>query len=240
MTKNEILHIVHVLAFLAKINNVVEPAEKGIFKIVCERFKIRNSDLKIIESKIKKCVVLAPFDGILDSPFVSANDFVQIGTPLVKIISKISSSIHVPVNSLNLENYKIGKKVLFNFKQIQHELIVNDIKPSLNTDNSLTLVVKLPKKVFIPAGKNVKVKIFKTEIINAIFIPDESIVQRPNGKVIYILNESVANERQIETGVASSQQTEIISGLEGSESIILEGAGFLTDGAKVKVKIENK
>ena len=48
MIKNEILHIVHVLAFLAKINNVVEPAEKGIFKIVCERFKIGNSDLKII------------------------------------------------------------------------------------------------------------------------------------------------------------------------------------------------
>ena len=48
MTNNEILHIVHVLAFLAKINNVVEPAEKGIFKIVCERFKIGNSDLKII------------------------------------------------------------------------------------------------------------------------------------------------------------------------------------------------
>ena len=48
MTKNEILHIVHVLAFLAKINNVIEPAEKGIFKIVCERFKIGNSDLKII------------------------------------------------------------------------------------------------------------------------------------------------------------------------------------------------
>ena len=48
MTQNEILHIVHVLAFLAKINNVVEPAEKGIFKIVCERFKIGNSDLKII------------------------------------------------------------------------------------------------------------------------------------------------------------------------------------------------
>ena len=47
MTKNEILHIVHVLAFLAKINNVVEPAEKGIFKIVCERFKIENYDLKL-------------------------------------------------------------------------------------------------------------------------------------------------------------------------------------------------
>ena len=44
MTKNEILHIVHILAFLAKINSVIDPAEKGIFKIVCERFKIENSD----------------------------------------------------------------------------------------------------------------------------------------------------------------------------------------------------
>ena len=46
--KNKILHIVHVLAFMAMINNVVKPAEKGIFKIVCERLKIGNSDLKII------------------------------------------------------------------------------------------------------------------------------------------------------------------------------------------------
>ena len=48
MSKNEILHIVHILAFLAKINSVIDPAEKGIFKIVCETFKIENSDLKII------------------------------------------------------------------------------------------------------------------------------------------------------------------------------------------------
>ena len=48
MKKNEILHIVHILAFLAKINSVIDPAEKGIFKIVCKRFKIENSDLKII------------------------------------------------------------------------------------------------------------------------------------------------------------------------------------------------
>ena len=47
-SKNKILHIVHVLAFMAMINNVVKPAEKGIFKINCERFKIGKSDLKII------------------------------------------------------------------------------------------------------------------------------------------------------------------------------------------------
>ena len=37
----------HPCIFLAKINSVIDPAEKGIFKIVCERFKIENSDLKL-------------------------------------------------------------------------------------------------------------------------------------------------------------------------------------------------
>ena len=48
MTKNEIANIIHVLAYSAKINKVVDPAEKKTFKIVCERFGIKIPDLKEI------------------------------------------------------------------------------------------------------------------------------------------------------------------------------------------------
>ena len=48
MTKNEIANIIHVLAYLAKINNVVDLAKKKTFKIVCERFGIKIPDLKEI------------------------------------------------------------------------------------------------------------------------------------------------------------------------------------------------
>ena len=48
MTKNEIANIIHVLAYLAKINSIVDPAEKKTFKIVCERFGIKVPDLKEI------------------------------------------------------------------------------------------------------------------------------------------------------------------------------------------------
>ena len=48
MTKKEIANIIHVLAYLAKIDNVVDPAEKKIFKIVCERFGIKISELREI------------------------------------------------------------------------------------------------------------------------------------------------------------------------------------------------
>ena len=48
MTKKEIASIIHVLAYLAKIDNVVDPAEKKIFKIVCERFGIKIPELREI------------------------------------------------------------------------------------------------------------------------------------------------------------------------------------------------
>ena len=48
MTKKEIVSIIHVLAYLAKIDNVVDPAEKKIFKIVCERFGIKIPELREI------------------------------------------------------------------------------------------------------------------------------------------------------------------------------------------------
>ena len=48
MTKKEIANIIHVLAYLAKINNVVDPAEKKIFKIVCKRFGIKIPELREI------------------------------------------------------------------------------------------------------------------------------------------------------------------------------------------------
>ena len=46
MTKKEIANIIHVLAYLAKKDNVLDPAEKKIFKIVCERFGIKIPELK--------------------------------------------------------------------------------------------------------------------------------------------------------------------------------------------------
>ena len=48
MIKKEIANIIHVLAYLAKIDNVVDPAEKKIFKIVCERFGIKIPELREI------------------------------------------------------------------------------------------------------------------------------------------------------------------------------------------------
>lgn len=70
---------------------------------------------------------------------------------------------------------------------------------------------------------------------NAVMIPVISVVRRPAGELVYIINNDKATARLVETGHRQDGLIEITSGLEGGEIIAADGAAFLTDGASVRV-----
>ncbi len=76
------------------------------------------------------------------------------------------------------------------------------------------------------------------KIDDAVLIPETSVVLRPAGHVVYVLNESLdsVEERLVETGVLSEDLLEIRSGLKPGERVAVDGAGFLTAGAVVSVQ----
>ena len=74
----------------------------------------------------------------------------------------------------------------------------------------------------------------------ALMVPNISIVRRPAGEVVYVINNEKAEERTIETGVYDGARVEITSGLQGHEIIATDGAAFLTDGANVKLAESTK
>jgi len=59
------------------------------------------------------------------------------------------------------------------------------------------------------------------------------VVLRPAGKVVYALEGNVARQRIVETGMRQDGLQQIIKGLAAGETIAVDGAGFLTDGAAV-------
>jgi len=69
---------------------------------------------------------------------------------------------------------------------------------------------------------------------HAIMVPALSIVRRPIGEVVYVIEGNKAGARQVTTGQQDAGLVEITSGLAGDEIIATDGAAFLTDGASVK------
>ena len=68
-----------------------------------------------------------------------------------------------------------------------------------------------------------------------VMVPNISVVQRPAGEIAYVINGDKAEARLVKTGYQESGLVEILTGLEGGETIATDGAAFLTDGANVSV-----
>jgi len=71
-------------------------------------------------------------------------------------------------------------------------------------------------------------------------VPEQSVVLRPAGKVVYAIVEGKAQQRIVEAGTKQAGMVEIIKGVQAGETVALDGAGFLSNGANVAVQERNK
>jgi len=61
------------------------------------------------------------------------------------------------------------------------------------------------------------------------------VVRRPGGEVVYVVRDGKAWQRPVTLGVRADGEIEVREGLAGGESVAVEGAAYLTDGAAVRV-----
>jgi multidrug efflux pump subunit AcrA (membrane-fusion protein) len=72
---------------------------------------------------------------------------------------------------------------------------------------------------------------------DVVSIPEEAIVENRGTTAAYVVAETTTQVRmrEIETGVSVDGETEIKSGLESGETVVIQGQQFLSDGAAVRV-----
>ena len=66
-------------------------------------------------------------------------------------------------------------------------------------------------------------------------VPEQSIILRPAGQVVYVIKDNVALETVVQTGITQDGFTEITSGLELNEIVAVDGAAYLTNNAAVNI-----
>lgn len=113
---------------------------------------------------------------------------------------------------------------------------VREIRPSLNaTTLTRDVIVVVPAaRGFRPEG-SIKGEIVMGTRRGAITVPEQALVQRPAGDVVYVLEGDVARERPVVTGVVRGGRVEIRKGLADAETVAVDGAALLSEGAKVRV-----
>ena len=185
-----------------------------------------------------KTKVVAPIDGEIETQVVAAGDYVKVGDPLFTLVgmSRLRAHLLFPESAAN--RIRPGLKVRLDSPAAPGKFVetrIDEIKPTVNAGNrALDAIVRFDSADgAFRGGGSVNARVILSVRENALMVPEQAVVLRPAGKVVYVVKDRRAAQRVVETGLRQDGWQEVTKGLAPGEMIATDGAGFLSDGAAV-------
>ena len=195
-----------------------------------------------INHNSSKSRVIAPVSGIVEKRLVGTGDFVRVGDPIVQIVSNQKLRAHLPFPEHIGARLKPGLKVRLTTPASDKlvESVIHELKPMI-TEGSRTIdvIADVQGELNWQPGASVTGTVVLGEQAAALMVPEQSLVLRPAGEVVYVVRnnaagQAVANQAVVKTGARQNGLIEVLQGLNTNDIVVVDGAGFLTDGAPVK------
>jgi len=116
-----------------------------------------------------------------------------------------------------------------------------DIQPQIDINSrAVDVTADIVGQADWQPGASVTGKVITGERDRTVLVPEQSVVLRPAGEVVYTLTqangEARTRQRVVKTGISSDGQIEILQGLQAGEWVVVDGAGFLTDDTQVQIQ----
>jgi membrane fusion protein, multidrug efflux system len=206
---------------------------------LAEQLKSARARLDANRNALRKTKVVAPIDGEVEVQVVAAGDYVKVGDPLFQLVGTSRVHAHLPFPESAGPRLRIGQPVRITSPLVPGVVIqarIDEIRPSITaTTRALDVIVKFDTDGKFRGGGTVNAQVVTGRRDNAVVVPEQSVVLRPAGKVVYLVQDGKAVQRVVETGVRKDGIVEIVSGLAGGETVAADGAGFLTNNAPIAV-----
>lgn len=191
-------------------------------------------------NNLRKTRIVAPFDGVVEEQVSAVGDYVKVGDPVFRLVSNERLRVHLPFPETAAPRLKVGQRVRLGSPMAPQTIIegvVEDIRPSVTeSSRAVDVIARIDNPGALRSGGSVNATVITGSKEGAIVVPEQSVVLRPAGKVVYVVAGGKAQQRVVEIGGKQGGQVEIVKGVAAGETVALDGAGFLTDGAAVMVK----
>ena len=189
--------------------------------------------------KLKSGNILAPFDGVLGYTGLTEDILVSNNIFIITLDdnSTIYSDIKIP------ENYSASiKKGLpvdvkissYRDKTFQGEIDFVSSRINADTRSLLSRIKVQNKNLELISGSLLEVSV-KFNLRDTLGVPDTSVMIEGDKSFVYkITDENIVNKVEVNTGVRSNKNIEIISGLKEGDIIVAEGLKKVRPRGKIK------
>ncbi|MFZ2908953.1 MAG: efflux RND transporter periplasmic adaptor subunit, partial [Candidatus Desulfobacillus denitrificans] len=171
-------------------------------------------------------------------------DYVKVGDPLFQLVSSRRLRAHLPFPESAAARLQRGQAAILASPLLpgkEFRGTVSEIKPSVSeSGRALDVIVDIDNMDGFRPGGTVNAAVVVAQRDDAVLVPEQSVVLRPAGKVVYAIADGKATQHVVEVGAKRAGMVEISKGLPAGTTVALDGAGFLTHNAAVTVKEQGK
>lgn len=200
------------------------------------RIRIRET-----ENQLRRCIVQAPFSGVVTEQLQRAGEDVERSTVLAAMTDTQNLEVRASVPIRHLPRMQIGEIAEVTMNELRLEGRIRKIVPAANSQ-SQTFEVRLELPADAPrvvaAGQLVSVSLPLTANA-ALTVPRDSVVLREDGAfVMRINNDHIVERVSVEVTESDGDYIAVRGNLRSGDRVAVRGAESLEDGELVAVQSE--
>ncbi|MBP8591432.1 efflux RND transporter periplasmic adaptor subunit [Candidatus Shapirobacteria bacterium] len=218
-----------------EMKRILEKAQFGLSNAVI--------DVELADLALKYATIATPIAGIvtnIDTPLAGVN--ITPATATFDIVNPNSVYFEARIDELEIGKVKEGQKVIItldSYPDKTFEGLISAIDFAASTVGGSKVFLT---KISLPEnsdrqfrlGMGGDAEIILNEKENVLTIPAEALIKRERNFVWTVDNEGKARKKEVETGLSTDEEIEIISGLEEGAEIVTKGIMGLKEGQKIR------
>ena len=195
---------------------------------------------ELAEISLNKSLISSPLKGTIKTRHIKVGEFVRKGDKLVEILDIDRILVKVNIPEQEILSIQVGQNVEVALYIMEKKTFLGRVKNiGLEADSSnRTFPVEISvdnKERQLRAGMLARATFTKNVDQDQIVIPRHTVLERDQGRVVYVFEDGKAFRRDITIGLSQLDQVQVVQGLNKGELIVVEGHTKLTDGEEVNV-----
>lgn len=212
--------------------------------------ELKNSSIQFVNAKysyenaeiqMAKMNVKAPFKGVIVEMLYHTDGVkIEQGQELFKVMDYQRLLMDVRLPEKHLPEVTLDQRVQITNYNIAKDTIegkISQISPVVDADTrTFQSVLQISNhKSLLRPGMFIKAAILSEKRDSTIVIPKETIISRQDGKIVFTIENGIATEKRITTGLENLDVIEVLSGLKINDRLVISGFETLRNKSKVSV-----
>jgi membrane fusion protein (multidrug efflux system) len=213
---------------------------EGDFEKIKYEMEALEAAFNLASLELDYTQIRAPIDGVVARRFVKLGNTISEGDALFKVTSldPLVTYLHVPEREYR--NVDPGQTVGIEIDALGGETIVATVSRVSPIVDPQTGTFKITVEIFdeqrrIKPGMFGRIGVIYDVHEDALQIPRSAIIEDQGTASVFVVEDSHAVRRTVETGYSNKGMVEILSGLQDGEQVVTVGQASLKQDSRVNV-----